>query len=266
MLPADVQYMVDVENGGLAKAYNYSLGIAQEEGFDWLLTLDQDSTLPSDFLCKLTHTLGFVAPLNTVAAVVPSVSAAGRIMSPWVEREYWARPKYLPDGFIGIPAEKVYALNSASTYRVGALKAVGGYDPRFYIWNSDLVIYHRLHCGNFKVFVAGNIHVDHVLSGFDLKRLSTPERYEEMLRAQEAFCDEYRGWLTHVWLMLMMFRLLVYRLWTTGGSFPFFRIVLRFLCRRLFYSRRHRLKSWEQSAKQRLRVTPLLSRTDSSPW
>jgi GT2 family glycosyltransferase len=250
-LPADVLYKADVENGGLAKAYNYAMEIAHEDGFNWLLTLDQDTSIPIDFLCKLCHAVTFVEPLNTVAAIVPSVSVSGRVMSPFIDRKYGIRPKYFPRGFIGIPLENVYAMNSASTIRVSALKAVGGYDPRYPIWHSDLVMFHRLFSNNFSVFVAGHIQVDHVMSGFDLKNRSTPSRYEDMLRAEEAFYDEYMGRQVHLGLIFMMFRLLVYRLWTTGGSFPYFKIALRFLCRRLFYSRKHRMESWKQSVWRR---------------
>ena len=248
VLPSDVQYKADVENSGLAKAYNYALEIAHEEGFDWLLTLDQDTSLPIDFLCKLCHAAAFVAPLRTVAAIVPI--CGGRSGSPWIRRKYWIRPKRFPDGFIGIPLESVYAMNSASTIRVSALEAIGGYDPRFYLWASDLVMYHRLHCHHFRVFVAGDIHVEHESSIADLKNRSTPGRYEDMLRADEAFYDEYMGRRGHIVLLLIMFHRLVYRLWTTGGSLPYVKIVLRFLCRGLFYSRKHRMESWKQSVRR----------------
>jgi GT2 family glycosyltransferase len=251
VLPADVQYKADVENSGLAKAYNYALDMAQEEGFDWLLTLDQDTTLPIDFLCKLCHAVTFVAPLNTVAAIVPCVSAARRVMSPWTDREYSLRLKYFPKEFIGIPSGKVYAINSASTIRVSALKAIGGYDLRFSIWGSDLVMYHRLHCNNFSIFVAGNIHVYHVVSSSDLKNLSTPKVYENALRAEEALYDEYMGRLGHIVILLRMFYRLVYGLRTAGGSLPYCKIVLRFLCRRLFYSRKHRMESWKHAVRRR---------------
>ena len=247
-LPVEVQYKADVENSGLAKAYNYALEIAQEEGFDWLLTLDQDTSLPIDFLCKLCHAVAFVAPLCTVAAIVPI--CGGRSGSPWIRTKHGLRPKRFPDGFIGIPSERVYAINSASTIRVSALKAIGGYDPRFYLWASDLVMYHRLHCNHFSIFVAGDIHVEHESSIADLKNRSTPNRYEDMLRADEAFYDEYMGSLGHIVLLLMMLHRLVYRLWTTGGSLPYFNIALRFLCRSLFYSRKHRMESWKRSIKQ----------------
>jgi GT2 family glycosyltransferase len=249
VLPVDVQYKADVENSGLAKAYNYALEIAQEEDFDWLLTLDQDTSLPIDFLCKLCHAVAFVAPLNTVAAIVPIFG--GRSGSPWIRRKYWIRPKRFHDGFIGIPLEAVYAANSASTIRVSALKAIGGYDPRFSIWASDLVMYHRLHCNNFRTFVAGNIHTEHESSLADLKHRSTPSRYEDMLRAEEAFYDEFIGRQGYIILLLLMFHRLVYRLWTTGTSLPYFKIAFRFLCRGLFYSRKQRMESWKQSVRQR---------------
>lgn len=247
-LPVEVQYKADVENSGLARAYNYSLEIAVENGFDWLLTLDQDTSLPIDFLSKLCHTIAFVAPFRTVAAIVPI--CGGSAGSPWIRRKYWIRPKRFPDGFIGIPLESVYAVNSASTIRVSALKMIGGYDPRFHLWASDLVMYHRLHCSHFRVFVAGNIHVEHESSIADLKKRSTPSRYEDMLRADEAFYDEYMGRRGHIILLLIMFHRLVCRLWTTGGSFPYFLIALRFLCRGLFYSRKHRMESWKQSVRR----------------
>jgi GT2 family glycosyltransferase len=247
-LPVEVQYKADVENSGLAKAYNYALEIAQEEGFDWLLTLDQDTSLPIDFLCKLCHAVAFVAPLCTVAAIVPI--CGGRSGSPWIRTKHGLRPKRFPDGFIGIPSERVYAINSASTIRVSALKAIGGYDPRFYLWASDLVMYHRLQSNNYRVFISGNIHVKHESSIADLRNRSTPNRYEDMLRAEEAFYDEYMGRLGHIILLLMMFHRLAYRLWTTEGTLPYLKIAFRFLCRSLFYSRKRRMESWKQSVRR----------------
>jgi len=245
-LPSDVRYKADVKNSGLAQAYNYALLIAEEKGFDWLLTLDQDTTLPIDFLSKLCHTITFVAPLNTVAAIVPYVSGDERKLSPNIRTKHWLEPKCSPDRFIGIPSQMVYAANSASTIRVSALKAIGGYDARFCLWASDLVMYHRLQSNGYRVFVAGNIHVEHNSSYFDLKNRSTPSGYENMLRAEEAFYDEYMGRLDRAVLLLVMLYRLIYRLWTTGASLPYFKIALKFFCRRLFYPRTNRMKSWKQ--------------------
>jgi GT2 family glycosyltransferase len=250
-LPAYVQYRADIHNGGLAKAYNYALEMAHGDGFEWLLTLDQDTDLPIDFMCKLCHTAAFVAPLQSVAAIVPSASCDGRVISPKVILKLGTLGKCFPNEFIGVSLKRAHAVNSASTIKVSALKAVGGYDPRFNLWFSDIVMYNRLHDHNFHIFVAGNIHVEHEMSGFDLKTRSTPQRYEDILRAEEAFYDEYMGTVGAIVLLLKLLFRLVYRLGRTGGGLPHFKIAFRFLCRRLFYSRTQRMESWKQAVQQR---------------
>jgi GT2 family glycosyltransferase len=250
-LPEGVFYKSDIRNSGLAAAYNYALALAEEAGCDWLLTLDQDTTLPNDYLVKLCSAAAFASTLDSVAAIVPCLFGGDRAMSPWVWKNLSMRPSRVPEGYIGIPPGDVSAANSVSTVSVSALKSIGGYDPRFRLWASDLVLYKKLQNHGFKVFVAGNIHVEHEVSILDLKHRSTPGRYEEMLRADEAFYDEYMGFKGHlIWLMMILHRL-IFRIWTTGGSFSHFRIALKFLMRGLFYTRKRRMESWKRIAVQR---------------
>jgi hypothetical protein len=246
-LPAGVQYKADIENGGLAKAYNYALNIAQEEGFDWLLTLDQDTTLPIDYLCKLCHTAAFVASLDTVAAIVPRVSDDGRAISPFTITKHLIRTRPIPADTFGVPLEHVYAVNSASIIKVDALRVIGGYDPAFCLDYSDIVVFHRLRCNSFDVFIAGNIHVDHEIAHFDLKNRSTPARYDRGVRAEGEFYDEYLGKAAHTVLVLKLFVRAAYSVKKMGGSLPFIMLTLRFLCRRVFHSRKHRMESWKRS-------------------
>lgn len=244
-MPADVLYKSDIENGGLAKAYNYAIEIARDEGFEWLLTLDQDTSLPPDFISNICHTIEFVRPLSSVAAIVPRISDGERVLSPKVIIK-WGIMKCFPNGFIGIPSGEASAVNSAATLRVCALMAIGGYDPRFQLHSSDVVLFRRLYLNGFKIFVAGNIRVQHEMSVFNLKNRSTPRRYEENIRSEEAFYDEYMGWAGHLVLLLRIFQRLCYRLWRTGGSRAYFKITLQSLCRRLFYSRQRRIRTWQQ--------------------
>jgi GT2 family glycosyltransferase len=254
VLPAAVQYKADIENTGLAKAYNFALEVACAQEYEWLLTLDQDTSLPIDFLRNLYDAAMFVAPLNTIAAIVPCVSSDGRRVSPCTLVKPWTFAKRLPDHFIGVSFGETIAVNSGSTFRVGALQAIGGYDPRFQIGCSDLAIFHRLYCNNFCVFVAGNIHVEHEMSCLDLRNRSNPERYADSLQAEESFYDEYLGRIAGIVLVAKIFRRLIYRTWKVGGSLPHFKIGVKFLCRRLFCSRRHRMKGWERSVKRWLTV------------
>jgi len=250
-LPSGVLYTSDIRNGGLAKAYNHALKLAHEEGFDWLLTLDQDTSLPTDFLSKLIRTAASVLPSPSVGAIAPVATSDGRIVSPKVILRAGTLGKSFPDGFIGPSLKRAHAINSASTIRVSALEAIGGYDPRFNLWFSDILMYNRLYRYNYCLFVAGDIHVKHEMSGFDLKTRSTPQRYRDILQTEEAFYDEEMDGVGKLIVLLKLIYRLVYGLHHTGGSLPHFKLALKFLCRRIFYSRRHRMRNWEQVVRQR---------------
>lgn len=252
-LPSDVHYEADTENGGLAKAYNYALQVAHENGYDWLLTLDQDTMLPPDFMGKLANTITHVAPLNHVAAIVPSISSDGRLISPSVPRLYWAYAMHFPDNFIGIsPHDLTLAVNSASTLRVSALRAAGGYDPRFWLDYCDVVMFYRLQSNHQRVFIAGNIHVEHEASVLDLMNRTTPARYANIYVAAEAFSDEYLGNIERTIQVLKLFYQLC-RLCLDRVSLPYIEVVFRFLCRRLFHTRKHRIESWKHAVELRFK-------------
>lgn len=247
-IPEGMEYVADPENGGLAKAYNYALEIAAKNGFDWLLTLDQDSNLPADFVSKVCHTAAFVEPLSNVAAIVPCILGDGRVRSPLRRIKHRPVGKFISKDFIGVADDNTLAVNSASVLRVSALKSIGGYDLRYGLDQSDIVMYHHLHCNNFRVFVAGNIRVNHELSHLDLENRCSLRRYESILFAEEAFCDEYLGIEESVLLALKIFYRMAYRVWRTGGSYPYAKICLKYLCRRLLYSRKKRMKDWDGSS------------------
>jgi GT2 family glycosyltransferase len=247
-LPADVQYEVDVKNGGVAKAYNYALEFAQREGYDWLLTLDQDTQLPIDFASNLYHAVTFVAPMNSVAAIAPLVFDKASLISPNV-LTFTTFPKMVSAEYVGISLEKsITAVNSASTFRVDALKSVGGYDRRYWLDYSDAFMYMRLQANNLRVFIAGNIRVQHNLSVVDTQKNVSPERYEQILGAESAFWDECMGRAAYLPLLIrLLYRAFVKFKGRSGYSYR--KIALRFLCQRLFYSRKHRMKIWEQSVR-----------------
>lgn len=248
-LPEGVRYKADPANGGLAAAYNFAIRMAEDDECQWLLTLDQDTNLPSDFLEKMCHAAQFVSPMQSVAAIVPHILSDGRALSPFTLIQPWTVTKNVSRGFVGIPVQEVYAVNSGSMLKVSALKLAGGYDPRFPLDFSDLAIYHRLHRQQMRVFVAGDISVDHEVSGYDLKRRSSPSRYEDTYLAEEAAYDEWMGWVGRVVLTVRIVHRLVYQLWRNRGSHQHFLIGLKFLCRRVFYSRMYRIRSWERMLK-----------------
>jgi GT2 family glycosyltransferase len=250
--PEGSSYEAPGENRGIADAYNRAIEIAHQEGFDWLLTLDQDTQLPIDFLEKLADTAAFVTPLKQVAAIVPLIYDKATLISPNAG-SYTFSPKKFPEEFIGISLENLTsALNSASMVRVRSLRSVGGYDSRFWLDYSDAVMYHRLQFNGMRVFVSGNIRVEHELSVMDMKHRVSIERYEGILSAESAYCDAYMGRAADLQLIMKLAYRSFYKFWGWRDGLSYSRIAFRFLCRRLFYTRKHRMEIWEHSVRSRL--------------
>lgn len=250
-LPHGVRYESEGKNRGIAVAYNRALEIATAEGFDWLLTLDQDTKLPSDFVVKLEDAVSVAKPMAQVGAVVPMISDGGRVVSPNA-LSFSLFPKFFPSGFTGVAEGRTAsAVNSASTVRVSALREIGGYDSRFCLDYSDAVMYHRLHKRGYRIYVAGNIQVKHELSVLDMKNRVSYERYEDILGAESAFWDECMGWIAGPALLLRYSYRVFYKFWRTGGTSPYVRISARFLWRRATWSRERRMELWQQSVRRR---------------
>jgi GT2 family glycosyltransferase len=247
-------YLWGPDNRGLAHAYNAGLVMAQKQGFDWLLTLDQDTSLPKDFLAELVKTVALVEGDPQIAAVTPQMRGTGRTLSPYTFR-WGVVPSWFPPGYTGVPNDATYALNSASLLRVSALRQVGGYDPRFWLDASDHAIFHALAAHGKRVYVAGNIQVKHQLSVLDEKNSMSAARYENMLAAESAFwdlrMDKLANWVRNARLAFRLIRQL------RPGETELQRISLKHLRLRLLHSRSYRLRLWERGLAERLKHPPV---------
>lgn len=251
--PEESIYEAPGENRGIADAYNRAIEIAYSESFDWILTLDQDTKLPIDFLDKIADTVAFVTNLKQVAAIVPLIYDNVNLISPNAG-SYTMFPKKFSNEFVGISLEKwTSAFNSASTLRVSALMSIGGYDKRFWLDYSDAVMYHRLESNGMRVFVAGNIRVEHELSVMDMKHRVTPERYEAILGAESAYCDECMGIGASFQLLLKSIYRSFYKFLILRRDLEYCKIAIRFLSRRIFLTRSRRIEKWESSVRSRLK-------------
>ncbi len=243
------EYLSAPSNPGLAEAYNAGIRIAQQEGFDWLLTLDQDTVLPETFLAELARAIAVVGPTPEIAAVVPFVQGAGRVLSPYTFR-WGALPQWFPFGYVGVPDTPTYALNSASLLRVDALCQVGGYDPRFWLDASDHAIFHRMHEHGKLVYVAGNIQITHDLSVLSTDQMSVT-RYRNVLAAESAFRDltmnRLAGWECTSRLLVRLLRQVC------DGQAELGKATGHYLWLRLLHTRRYRLQLWQREIAARSR-------------
>ena len=122
-------------------------------------------------------------------------------------------------------------------------------------------MFRQLHRHGKRVFVAGDIEVDHNFSMMDMQNRLKPVRYRTMLLAESAFWDLEMGALAGFERTAR----LLFRLYThlRRNDSPALRAVTyEFLKRRLFWTRRRRLRVWEEETQRRfpeLRRSPVQS-------
>ena len=245
LLPEGVSYIHDASNSGLATAYNRALHWAWEKGYSWLLTLDQDTAIPVNGLSLLCQAITSLEERPDVAAIVPQIRAGGRIVSPnYFQAGAW--PRFLPSGYTGMPEHTMFAFNSGSLLRVSALQQAGGYSPWFWLDNSDSHMYSQLAKFGKRVYVAGNVELDHDFSMLNMQEKVTPARYETMLLAESAFWDLEMNWLAGLERTARLAGRMVKHL-LRGDSVDLRRLTRHALFRRLFHSRRYRIARWRKA-------------------
>jgi len=78
-LPVNANFVSNSDNNGTAGAYHAGARHAAEKGCEWLLLLDQDTCLPSDYLERVQDA---IAAAPNAVALVPSVLHGSRPVSP----------------------------------------------------------------------------------------------------------------------------------------------------------------------------------------
>jgi GT2 family glycosyltransferase len=192
-LAPDTEYHAATQNEGLAGAYNYGLTVALAEGYDWLLTLDQDTDLPPHFLQAMRDAADKLDEALEVAAIVPHLVDEGTPVSP--ARVRFARITPLPASLEGVAPGEVRAFNSGALLRVSALQELGGFDERFWLSFLDGWLYHQLHTRGKKTYVLGNVRAEHKLSLLNYRERLSLAHFRNFLAAESAFHDLYCGWL-----------------------------------------------------------------------
>jgi GT2 family glycosyltransferase len=248
-IPGAIRYETAPENPGLADAYNRALEFAQANNYEWLLTLDQDTTLPRDYLVHMVKHVKHLGSDARICAIVPQMVDQGRNLSPFRFAAGFM-PRWFAFGFVGTPSRATYALNSAAVLRVASLAEIGGYDYRFPLDISDIDLFHRLHAAGKRVFVAGDILVSHSFSLLNKDKRMSMDRYPKMLRDECAFWDLYMGPLARLERFVRLVGRVGKDYFLTDDP-AFCRATLLELKRRLMTRRTQRIAEWMKSAENR---------------
>jgi GT2 family glycosyltransferase len=244
VFPEWVEYALATENRGLAWAYNQGLLRARQTNAAWLITLDQDTSLPETYLETMVALAAEFSHQQEIGAIVPQlVSEDGSTHSP--VRARLGREQMVPKGFRGIGTGDIRPYNSAAMVRVSALIACGGYDGRFWLDYLDHATFYSLSRSGYRIWIAGDVQIEHHLSLHDDRTSVGEAHFEDFVKAESAFRDLYQSWLEG---LLFTIRLLLRTLNQLRRGDPryFVRSTLSVLRNRLTLSRSHRIARWEK--------------------
>jgi hypothetical protein len=237
------EYRPSNENIGVSAAYNSAAKVAEATGCPWLLLLDQDTTLSGNFLSRmLEYSRELEGNLN-VAAISPFLMVGDKTISPGVVLFNRVKPLSLP--LTGEYVKEAYAANSGTLIRIASLKEIGGYNEDFWLDYSDIVVFHLLYRHNKRLFIAGDLQLQHKLASNDYENSMSPERYQNGVLAEGAFWDLYRSRYENIGLTARLVARFIKQYFCYSNK-AFARITMRYFYLRLFTSRTVRLQFWNE--------------------
>lgn len=169
-------------NAGIARSLNEGLAVAQKIGAPWLLTVDQDTRLPDDYVATL------LAALES-AEFVLGVEAVGAIAAEALDDV---------SGDVGYPVtmrgdirttEEVF--QTGTLWSVAGLSEIGGFDERLGIDGVDAAACLRLRRLDLTIVLAPGARIGHrygtgtqyrILGRDVVSTGHSPERRESMVR------------------------------------------------------------------------------------
>jgi GT2 family glycosyltransferase len=180
-----ISYRHDPSNQGIVAAYNYAWTCAKKNESQYLLLLDHDTELTSDYIDNVLN-LPMVA--KDVVAIVPKVVSENTMISPVYSTSL--RPLQGEKPGDGIQEKPVMAINSGALIKVEFLNQIGGFNQNFPLDYLDHWLFYEIYAKGFKVMVL-NVSLEHELSVMDYNRVSL-DRYKSIIDSESNFYQKYK--------------------------------------------------------------------------
>ncbi|WP_342462767.1 glycosyltransferase family 2 protein [Geobacillus sp. FSL K6-0789] len=156
------------DNLGIGKALNLAMDFAVKNNFRWLLTMDQDSILPENFIDVFQEIYTNIKNKQEIAILAPDYfdgntgERAKFLMK--TSNNFFYRRKTC-EGLI----EPLIVIQSGSLFNLAVLKKVGGFREDLFIDYVDNEICLRLNQEGYKIVVTDKIKMKHHLGNRNKK-------------------------------------------------------------------------------------------------
>lgn len=149
---SNVRFLNNKGNIGIAPALNKAANKAVEDGFDYLLTMDQDSQISSDLVKKMLIEFEKDGGIGVLAPFVVHLNN--------------------PKTSLGFGLEKIIvAMTSGSIMRLSAYTEIGGYPEELFIDYVDHEYCLRMKSFGFKVLQLNSVYVYHKLGAAESRSI-----------------------------------------------------------------------------------------------
>jgi len=137
-----VQYLHNEENHGIAYALNVAAALALADGFDYLLTMDDDTVAPPSMVTQLVNYLFALPDFNRVAII-----SANQTTNNHVE----------------LISEVFFTMTSGNLVNLAAYRLIGPYANELFIDHVDHEYCIRAVSLDYRIIVANAVYVSHRL-------------------------------------------------------------------------------------------------------
>lgn len=183
-LPANISYVHDKNNPGLAVAYNYGLDVCNKRKCEWLLLLDHDTELTEDYFAKVFELFRRNILTPEVVAIMPIVKANDITIAP-VKRELILY--HTPLNKTGLLTGNISGINSCTIIRVSFMNELGGFNLKFPLDYLDHWFFNEITKAAKYIYVLDTV-IRQNLSIINAK--IDPIRYRSLLRARVLFYSD----------------------------------------------------------------------------
>jgi len=148
---SNVSFIPNKNNIGVAAALNKAAQLAINSGYDFLLTMDQDSRISDDSVKKMLKEFYSDEKIGIIAPFVIHIENPRQPSSQGVE-------------------EITVAMTSGSIIRLSTYKQTGGYLENFFIDYVDNEFCLRIHLLGYKVLQINSVHLHHKLGSIEQRK------------------------------------------------------------------------------------------------
>lgn len=196
----NIHYISDPTNPGVSKAYNIGATYARQNGKQWLLLLDQDTSFPLGAVEKYRQHIHRSKQLGA-----PVLQSGNSYISPCFFM--WGKGRALKKYTVGVNSiGNISLLNSGLMIPLSLFDTVGGYNERISLDFSDHCFIERIKRITSSYYVL-DVVCKHGLSAIEKDKGKVLKRFEFYLKGGREYAQEQHSWGTKWVLFLRMIKL-----------------------------------------------------------